>query len=107
MKALWSDCPFGVSFRSGWVYLSRKTAPKWVQRWFVSFITDLAAVFSCPDSFPSSLVQVLKPYRAAEENHFFQKLKILQVPDFFYVFLSLDLGGSLRYGIHQRESLGV
>ena len=64
-------------------------------------------MFSCPGSLPSGLVQVHKPYRAGEENHFFQKLKILQVPDFFYVFLSLDLGGSLRYGIHQRESLGV
>ena len=38
---------------------------------------------------------------------FFPKLKILQVPEFFYVFLSFDLGGYLGYGKHQREYLGV
>ena len=37
----------------------------------------------------------------------FQKLKILQVLEFFYVFLSFDLEGTLGYGMDQRESLGV
>ena len=38
---------------------------------------------------------------------FFQKLKILQVPEFFYVFLSFDPEVTLGYGMDQRESLGV
>ena len=39
--------------------------------------------------------------------YFFQKLKILQVPEFFYVFPSFDPVCRFWYGIHQRESLGV
>ena len=79
-----------------------------VKKWSKNgFISTKVAGFPCPDCFPSGLVELSKPYRELGEFQFFQKLKILQVPEFFYVFLSFDLGGQLEYGKHQRESSGV
>ena len=70
-------------------------------------MSTLVAEFPSLDSIPSGLVEVSKPCRVREEFQFFEKLKILQVPEFFYVFLSFDPEVTLGYGMDQRESLGV
>ena len=102
-----SQWPCGLSLRSGNLWCSSKTAPKRSKKWYESLISSLVAGFSCPENLPSGLVEVGKPFRAPVGFQIFQEFKILQVPEFFYVFLSLRPRGIWGYPMHQGESLGV